>query len=500
MQVLFVVKNHRIAFWQFKRGQLSRRSLRGNDWNDYTPAYWCDWSAVNQSADVVDAILLSDQPVEKLGELPSWFLGSECQASSWKVDTLVKLANDCDFADAGIVICVRSARCEIVHRSWAENFWLYPSKGSLASALLELEAKRVAEVRRAEDEAGKKAIEEKKRKEEEARRATEARRIAEINRRNAETISAAKDRQQVTNAHPNGDVVQFWISRVGEKTKTAVCEILVNAVPRACKYPDWLRTQINDVARTGRHFCIDRELNAVVAEKILAEMRKVGADGYLRREQDVQSVENKVATEERQRKKEDSQRQNSLANQTVEEVRSPSLECNEQIVVGVWLSRVGSCKDTINRILVESLPIAKKYPDWVGREINDIDRIGQPVCFERKLDICVALEVLAKIRALGADGFLTGEDDFVLNSDGGVKGDVEVWLRRIGPKIETVRNILVESLPMASKFPDWTWSQLSSAASTGKALCIERKVDAAIAFNVLSKLRAIGTDGFTKRC
>lgn len=500
MQVLFVLKDHRIAFWKFQRGRLVRGSLRGSDWSDYTSTYWSDWSDVNQSGDVVDAILLSDQPVGLLGELPSWFHVHDGQTSSWKVDTLTKLANDHEFADFGIEVCVGLTKYELVHRSRAEIFSLYPSKGSLASALLELEAKRVAEVRRAEDEARKKEIEEKRRKEEEDRRIAEARRIAEVNRRNAETISAAKNRQQMSNAYPDGDVVQLWISRVAEKARTSVCEILINAVPRACKYPDWVRVQINDVARTGQHFCLDRELNVVVAANILAELRKVGADGYLRREQEAQSVANKGTTEERQRKTEDSPRQSSSANQTVEEAQSPSLGCNEHVVVGVWLSRVGPCKVAVNRILVESLPIAKMYPDWVERKINDIDRIGQPVCFERKLDKCIASKVLAKIRALGADGFLTGEDDFVLNSDSCVNGDVEVWLRRIGPKIETVRNILVESLPMASKFPDWTWSQLSSAASTGKALCIERKIDAAIAFNVLSKLRAIGTDGFVKRC
>lgn len=500
MQVLFVLKNHCIAFWKFQRGRLVRGSLRGSDWSDYTPAYWSDWSAVNQSGDAVDAVLLSDQSVEKLGELPSWFLGSECQASSWRVDTLVKLANDCDFADAGIVICVRSARCEIVHRSWAENFWLYPSKGSLASALLELEAKRVAEVRRAEDEARKKAIEEKKRMEEEARRATEARRIAEINRRNAETISAAKDRQQVTNAHPNGDVVQLWISRVGEKSKTSVCEILVNAVPRACKYPDWVRVQINDVARTGQHFCLDRELNAVVAEKTLSELRKVGADGYLQREQDAKRVENKGALEEQRLKSGDANLQSSFGKQNAGEERLPSVEGDGQCVVGVWLSCVGPYKDTLNRILVESLPTAMKYPNWVEGQINEVGRTGQPVCFERKLDKCVSSNILTKIRALGADGFLTDEDDFVLRSDDYAKGDVEFWLRRIGPKIEMVRSILVESLPMPGKFPNWTWTQINEVARTGKSSCLEAKVDAVIASKVLSKLRTIGADGFMKRC
>lgn len=182
------------------------------------------------------------------------------------------------------------------------------------------------------------------------------------------------------------------------------------------------------------------------------------------------------------------------------EERLPSVEGDGQSAVEVWLSCVGPYKDTVNRILVESLPTAKKYPSWARGQINELDRIGQPVCFERKLDKCVALKVLARIRALGADGFLTDKEDFVLRPDDNAKGDVEVWLRRIGPNIEMVQNILVESLPVASKFPDWTRAQINEVARTGKSLCLEAKVGSVIASKVLSKLRAIGADCFTKQC
>ena len=128
-QILFVLKEGQIAFWKYSRGSLSRGTLNGNRWNDFTPSYWDDWSEANQAGDSVDAILLADKP-NGFGTLPEWLQGdgdsthaavcrsrssstssakststsSGAQTSGWTIETLAKLANDAEFSDKGIVL------------------------------------------------------------------------------------------------------------------------------------------------------------------------------------------------------------------------------------------------------------------------------------------------------------------------------------------------------------------------------------------------------------
>ena len=101
-QVLFVLKEGQIAFWKYSRGSLSRGTLNGNCWNDFTPNYWDEWSEANQAGDSLDAILLFDKP-NGFGDLPNW-LQERSDASAWTVALLGKLANDAEFKDKGLVL------------------------------------------------------------------------------------------------------------------------------------------------------------------------------------------------------------------------------------------------------------------------------------------------------------------------------------------------------------------------------------------------------------
>lgn len=101
-QVLFVLKEGRIAFWKYSRGSLVRSTLNGNRWNDFTPDYWDEWSEANQAGDSVDAILLSDKP-NAFGTLPDW-LQDRSEASAWTIALLGKLTNDAEFKGKGLVL------------------------------------------------------------------------------------------------------------------------------------------------------------------------------------------------------------------------------------------------------------------------------------------------------------------------------------------------------------------------------------------------------------
>ena len=101
-QVLFVLKEGRIAFWKYSRGSLVRSTLNGNRWNDFTPSYWDEWSEANQAGDLVDAILLSGKP-NGFGSLPDW-LQESSEASAWTIALLGKLAKDAEFKDKGLVL------------------------------------------------------------------------------------------------------------------------------------------------------------------------------------------------------------------------------------------------------------------------------------------------------------------------------------------------------------------------------------------------------------
>lgn len=101
-QVLFVLKEGRIAFWKYSRGSLVRGTLNGNRWNDFAPSYWDEWREANQAGDSVDAILLSDKP-KAFGSLPDW-LQESSEASTWTIALLGKLANDAEFKDKGLVL------------------------------------------------------------------------------------------------------------------------------------------------------------------------------------------------------------------------------------------------------------------------------------------------------------------------------------------------------------------------------------------------------------
>ena len=101
-QILFVLKEGQIAFWKYSRGSLSRGTLNGNCWNDFTPNYWDEWSEANQAGDSVDAFLLSDRP-SAFGTLPDW-LQESSEASAWTIALLGKLSNDAEFSGKGLVL------------------------------------------------------------------------------------------------------------------------------------------------------------------------------------------------------------------------------------------------------------------------------------------------------------------------------------------------------------------------------------------------------------
>ena len=125
-QVLFVLKEGRVAFWKISRGSLVRATLKGNRWNEYSFDYWDEWSAANQAGDSVDAILLTDKP-KGFGVLPDWLRGGK-GASAWSVASLGKLANDPEFKGRGLVLSQGKAKLILAEGDSAECY-------SLASSL-----------------------------------------------------------------------------------------------------------------------------------------------------------------------------------------------------------------------------------------------------------------------------------------------------------------------------------------------------------------------------
>ncbi len=124
-QILFVLKEGQIAFWEYSRGSLSRRTLNGNRWNDFTPSYWDEWSEANQAGDLVDAILLSDKP-NGFGTLPDW-LQESSEASAWTIALLGKLANDAEYEDKGLVLSQGKNKFTLVDSDAAECYSLTSS-------------------------------------------------------------------------------------------------------------------------------------------------------------------------------------------------------------------------------------------------------------------------------------------------------------------------------------------------------------------------------------
>lgn len=124
-QVLFVLKEGRIAFWKYSRGSLVRSTLNGNSWNDFTPSYWDEWSEANQAGDLVDAILLSDKP-NAFGTLPEWLQGGE-DPSAWTVELLSKMSNDAEFSDKGLVLSQGKTKFTLAQGDAVETYSLTSS-------------------------------------------------------------------------------------------------------------------------------------------------------------------------------------------------------------------------------------------------------------------------------------------------------------------------------------------------------------------------------------
>lgn len=124
-QVLFVLKEGQIAFWKYSRGSLSRGTLNGNRWNDFSVSYWDEWSEANQAGDLVDAILLSDKP-NGFGSLPNW-LQERSEASAWTIALLGKLANDAEFTGKGLVLSQGKTKFTLAEGEAAECYSLTSS-------------------------------------------------------------------------------------------------------------------------------------------------------------------------------------------------------------------------------------------------------------------------------------------------------------------------------------------------------------------------------------
>ena len=124
-QVLFVLKEGQIAFWKYSRGSLSRGTLNGNCWNDFTSNYWDGWSDANQAGDSVDAILLSDK-TNAFGTLPDW-LQEHSDASAWTVALLGKLVNDAEFKEKGLVLSQGKTKFTLAEGEAAECYSLTSS-------------------------------------------------------------------------------------------------------------------------------------------------------------------------------------------------------------------------------------------------------------------------------------------------------------------------------------------------------------------------------------
>ena len=124
-QVLFVLKEGQIAFWKYSRGSLSRGTLNGNCWNDFTPNYWDEWSEANQAGDSVDAILLANKP-NGFGTLPEWLQGGE-DPSAWTVELLSKMSNDAEFSDKGLVLSQGRTKFTLAQGDAVETYSLTSS-------------------------------------------------------------------------------------------------------------------------------------------------------------------------------------------------------------------------------------------------------------------------------------------------------------------------------------------------------------------------------------
>lgn len=124
-QILFVLKEGQIAFWEISRGSLVRRTLNGNRWNDFTSSYWDEWSEANQAGDLVDAILLSDKP-NGFGALPEWLQGGT-DSSAWTVELLSKMSKDAEFSAKGLVLSQGKTNFTLAQGDTVETYSLTSS-------------------------------------------------------------------------------------------------------------------------------------------------------------------------------------------------------------------------------------------------------------------------------------------------------------------------------------------------------------------------------------
>ena len=124
-QILFVLKEGQIAFWEISRGSLVRRTLNGNRWNDFTSSYWDEWSEANQAGDLVDAILLSDKP-NGFGALPEWLQGGT-DPSAWTVELLSKMSKDAEFSAKGLVLSQGKTNFTLAQGDTVETYSLTSS-------------------------------------------------------------------------------------------------------------------------------------------------------------------------------------------------------------------------------------------------------------------------------------------------------------------------------------------------------------------------------------
>ena len=203
MQVLFVLKDHRIRFWKYQRGQLLSRSLRGYYWSDYTSTYWSDWIEANLSGDVVDAILLSDRP-DGYGKLPSWFNQTDVLASKWTLKTFSRIMDDEEFAGKRVGIYLGAKKYDFSSGSPVENFWFYPRKGTLC---LQFAKEKEKQFQDEYEEHIRRAITEEREK----RRAAEAQKsMVALARKRAEEEKRAEKVRQVAEERKKREAELSW--------------------------------------------------------------------------------------------------------------------------------------------------------------------------------------------------------------------------------------------------------------------------------------------------
>ena len=210
-----------------------------------------------------------------------------------------------------------------------EVFWLYPREGDLSSQFAaakekqikramaeDQEKRRVAEeLKKREAELVRKRVEEERRVEAAKRAAEEKRkRRAELRQKCAEKEArrgedqrkicgeglgflGKQEQTEITNGSQTstqGDV-EFWLSRVGKSSKAAL-RVLVDTLPTAKKFPDWALGQVREVERLGVPMCFERKFDAAAAQKVIAKLRTIGADGYVRFPTPVKIVEPEKCT------------------------------------------------------------------------------------------------------------------------------------------------------------------------------------------------------------